>query len=74
MIIGDHIMVDPEMLGGTPVLNGTRIPVQTLLDHVEHGAIEDFLTDFPPVTREQVNAVLKLVNQEEHATNNPVVS
>ena len=50
----------PEIMGGTPVLPGTRVPVQTLLDYLEAGdTIEDFLEGFPTVTREQVVAFLE---------------
>ena len=45
----------PDVLGGTPVFAGTRVPVQTLLDYVEAGeSIDDFLEGFPSVTREQI--------------------
>jgi uncharacterized protein (DUF433 family) len=51
---------DREILGGTPVFVGTRVPVQALLDYLEGGdTIEDFLDDFPGVTREQVIAFLE---------------
>jgi uncharacterized protein (DUF433 family) len=46
---------DPEVMGGTPVLAGTRVPVQTLLDYIEAGeSIDDFLAGFPMVNRQQV--------------------
>ena len=46
---------DPEIMGGTPVFTGTRVPVQNLLDYLEGGeSIEDFLAGFPTVKREQV--------------------
>ena len=46
---------DPEVMGGTPVLRGTRVPVQTLLDYLEAGeTIDDFLDGFPSVSRAQV--------------------
>jgi uncharacterized protein (DUF433 family) len=46
---------DPEIMGGTPVFCGTRVPVQTLLDYLEAGeTIDEFLAGFPSVTREQV--------------------
>ena len=46
---------DPEIMGGTPVFSGTRVPVQTLLDYLEAGeSIDDFLGGFPSVTRKQV--------------------
>jgi len=51
---------DPEVMGGTPVFCGTRVPVQTLLDYIEGGeTIDDFLEGFPSVTREQVIAFLE---------------
>ena len=46
---------DPDVMGGTPVFAGTRVPVQTLLDYLEAGdSIDDFLDGFPSVTRDQV--------------------
>jgi uncharacterized protein (DUF433 family) len=49
------ISCDPEVMGGTPVFFGTRVPVQTLLDCLEAGdSIDDFLAGFPSVSREQV--------------------
>ena len=49
------ISCSPEVMGGTPVFSGTRVPVQTLLDYLESGeSIDDFLAGFPSVNREQV--------------------
>lgn len=46
---------DPEILGGTPVFTGTRVPVQNLVGYLEGGeSIDEFLTGFPSVKREQV--------------------
>ncbi len=51
---------DPEILGGTPVFVGTRVPVKALLDYLEGGhRLDDFLDDFPTVTREQAVAALE---------------
>ena len=51
---------DPEILGGTPVFAGTRVPLQNLIDYLEGGeSIEDFLDGFPGVKREQVIAVIE---------------
>jgi len=51
---------DPEILGGTPVFIGTRVPVKALLDYLEGGhRLDDFLDDFPTVTREQAVAALE---------------
>jgi uncharacterized protein (DUF433 family) len=49
------ISCSPEVMGGTPVFAGTRVPIQTLLDYLEAGdSIDDFLEGFPSVSREQV--------------------
>jgi uncharacterized protein (DUF433 family) len=51
---------DPEIMGGTPVFVGTRVPLQTLLDYLEGGQpLSDFLDDFPTVSREQAIAALE---------------
>jgi uncharacterized protein (DUF433 family) len=50
----------PDVMGGTAVFRGTRVPVQTLLDYLEAGdSIDDFLAGFPSVTRRQVIAFLE---------------
>jgi len=50
----------PDILGGTPVFRGTRVPVQTLIEYLEGGqTIDEFLNGFPTVTREQVIAFLE---------------
>ena len=49
------ISCNPEVMGGTPVFTGTRVPVQTLLDYLEAGdSIDEFLEGFPSVSREHV--------------------
>jgi uncharacterized protein (DUF433 family) len=54
------ISTSPEIMGGTPVFAGTRVPVQTLLDYLKAGeSIDDFLDGFPTVTKEQVIALLE---------------
>ena len=51
---------DPEIMGGTPVFVGTRVPLQNLIDYLEGGeSVQDFLDAFPTVTREQVIAVIE---------------
>lgn len=51
---------DPEIMGGTPVFVGTRVPLATLLDYLEAGQpLSEFLEDFPTVTREQAVAALE---------------
>jgi uncharacterized protein (DUF433 family) len=57
--VKSEIVVDPEILGGMPVFAGTRVPIHTLMDYLKAGdRIDDFVDDFPTVTREQVAAVL----------------
>jgi uncharacterized protein (DUF433 family) len=52
---------DPEILGGTPVFVGTRVPAQTLFDYLEGGeTLDEFLRQFPSVKREQALAALEL--------------
>jgi uncharacterized protein (DUF433 family) len=51
---------DPDILGGTPVFIGTRVPVQALIDYIEGGhALQEFLDDFPTVSRELAIAALE---------------
>ncbi len=60
----DVINRSPDVLGGTPVFRGTRVPIQTLLDYLEGDQrIDDFLADFPTVSREQAVAVLELARE-----------
>ncbi len=54
------IEVDPEKLGGTPVFRGTRVPIQNIFDSLESGeSVEQFLEQYPTVSREQVLAILE---------------
>lgn len=54
MTLSNNVIVrNPEVLGGTPVFRGTRVPFQALLDYLEGGqTLNEFLDDFPTVTRE----------------------
>jgi uncharacterized protein (DUF433 family) len=55
---------DPEILGGTPVFVGTRVPVQTFLEYLERNyPLDEFLDHFPSVRREQAIAVLELAKE-----------
>jgi uncharacterized protein (DUF433 family) len=54
------IHTDPDILGGTPVFVGTRVPVKTLMDYLEAGErLDEFLDHFPTVSREQAVAALE---------------
>ena len=57
----DVIHADPEILSGTPVFVGTRVPAQSLFDYLEGGeTLDEFLHQFPSVTRQQAIAALEL--------------
>jgi uncharacterized protein (DUF433 family) len=56
----EFVECDPARLGGVPVFRGTRVPVKSLFDHVVAGdSLQMFLEDFPGVTREQAEVVLR---------------
>ena len=61
---GRIISRDPEILGGMPVFAGTRVPVSILLEYLEGGySLEEFLDDFPSVTRDMAVALLQLAQE-----------
>lgn len=63
---------DPEILGGTPVFTGTRVPVDSLIQHLRHGKrLDEFLDDFPSVRREQAEAFLQLAEEAALAEDRP---
>lgn len=65
MIQSKLITRDQEILGGIPVFTGTRVPVKTLFDYLEHGhPLDEFLDDFPTVKREHARAVLVLMKEK----------
>ena len=56
-----QISIDPEVMSGTPVFAGTRVPVQTLFDYIEGGvSLAEFLDDYPSVTMEAAVEVLEM--------------
>ncbi len=58
------IQSDPNMLGGTPILVGTRVPMKTLLDYLQAGdSLDEFLDHFPSVKRSQAIAALELAKE-----------
>lgn len=62
--IKDLITIDQEILGGQPVFKGTRVPVESLFMHLEEGvSLDEFLEDFPSVTREQAVTVLEIAEK-----------
>jgi uncharacterized protein (DUF433 family) len=55
---------DPEILGGTPVFVGTRVPLRNLIDYLEHGySLDEFVDEFPSVSREQVVDALEAASE-----------
>lgn len=58
------INIDPEILSGQPVFTGTRVPVETLFDHLEAGvSLDEFLEDFPGVSRNQAISLLDMASK-----------
>ena len=65
MIDQSEVLIsDPDVLGGTPVFRGTRVPVRALLDHLAAGGtLSSFLEDYPSVSFEQAQGVLELARE-----------
>jgi len=60
------INIDKEILGGTPVFMGTRVPIKNLFDYLEDGEpVSEFLDDFPTVKKVQVEKVIKMAHQKK---------
>lgn len=58
------INIDPDILGGTPVFRGTRVPIESLFDHLEGGvSLDEFLDDFPTVKKDQAIEVLAIAEE-----------
>jgi uncharacterized protein (DUF433 family) len=59
------VHIDPEILGGTPVFKGTRVPVETFFDYIQGGEpLSEFLEDFPTVSQAQLTELLEDVKGE----------
>mgnify|MGYP003596228235 CR=1 FL=1 len=64
MDIRELITIDNEILGGQTVFKGTRVPVESLFDHLEAGiSIDEFLENFPSVSKQQAVALLEWTNK-----------
>jgi uncharacterized protein (DUF433 family) len=62
--IKDLINIDNEILSGNPVFKGTRVPIQSLFDHLEKGiSLSEFLEDFPTVKKEHAIAVIEIASK-----------
>jgi uncharacterized protein (DUF433 family) len=61
MSLRSVVSVDDEVLGGTPVFVGTRVPIQSLFDYLEGGeTVDEFLRQFPSVSKEQAKAAIEI--------------
>ncbi len=70
MDVNNLVTVDPDLLGGQPVFKGTRVPIESLFDHLESGVtVDEFLDDFPTVRKEQAIAALEIANKLMTAKN-----
>jgi uncharacterized protein (DUF433 family) len=64
MSIRQIVTIDQDILNGQPVFNGTRVPIESLFDHLEAGvSLDDFLEDFPTVSKEQAVALLEAASK-----------
>jgi uncharacterized protein (DUF433 family) len=63
MMDGKLINIDPEIMGGTPVFNGTRVPIKTLFEWLETETLESFFENFPTVSREQAIGILSTARE-----------
>ena len=62
--VKDYINIDKDILGGNPLFKGTRVPVETLFLHLEKGiSLDEFLQDFPSVTRDKAIAVIEIASK-----------
>lgn len=55
------INIDPEIMGGTPVFRGTRVPIQVLFDCIQYDSLEEFFEGYPQVSREMVDEVFDIL-------------
>ena len=58
----DVVVVDAEILGGTPVFRGTRVAIKTLFDYLESSSLDDFLEGYPSVSRKEAEVVIDLAS------------
>ena len=64
MDVHEIITIDNDILGGQPVFKGTRVTVESLFDHLEAGVpLDEFLDDFPTVSKEQAISLLNIANK-----------
>jgi uncharacterized protein (DUF433 family) len=62
------IVSDPDILSGTPVFRGTRVPIRALFDYLQFSSIDEFLLGYPHINRQMVNEVLSAIAQQVSTT------
>lgn len=62
------IVSDPDILSGTPVFRGTRVPIQALFDYLQFSSIDEFLVGYPHINRQMVNEALAAIAQKVSTT------
>lgn len=60
----EYVVIDKEIVGGTPVFKGTRVTVKTLFDYLEESSLAEFLKGHPTVSRQQAEAVIELAAEK----------
>lgn len=60
----EYVVIDNEIVGGTPVFKGTRVTVKTLFDYLEESSLDEFLKGHPTVSRRQAEAVIELAAEK----------
>ena len=63
-VLNELVVVDKEIAGGTPVFKGTRVAIQTLFAYLEDGSLEEFLKEFPSVSKQQAESVIELAAEK----------
>lgn len=58
------INIDPDILGGTPVFRGTRVPIQVLLDCIQYDSLEEFFQGYPHISKEMVDEVFTIIRKK----------
>lgn len=58
------INIDPEILGGTPVFRGTRVPIQVLFDCIQYDSLDEFFEGYPHISREMVDEVFDILREK----------
>lgn len=58
------INIDPDIMSGTPVFRGTRVPIQTLFDCIQYDSLDDFFESYPHISKEMVNEVFDIVRKK----------